>query len=100
MDVDELLEGADLPDVEVDTDAALGRTTKRWRARRQRRLAALGIVAILVVAGVAVAVTAARDDDPVQVRTDTTVPRGRWRSMAPSPLSARITPSPRGPARR
>jgi hypothetical protein len=92
MDVDELLARARLEDAGVDTDAALARTASRWRARRQRRLAALGVVLVVVVAGVALAVTAGDDDRPVDVHTGTTTQpagSGSWRVIAPAPLSPR-----------
>jgi hypothetical protein len=68
MDVDDLLEGARLPDVAVDADEALARSLRRGRARRRRRtaLAGIGAAALVVAAGaVAVGLTGRDGDDRV-----------------------------------
>lgn len=62
MDVDDFLSSTDLPDVSVNPDEALERTTRRDRTRRQRRAAA-GVASVLLVVGLlAVTLNVARPD--------------------------------------
>lgn len=52
MDLETRLRAAGLPDVPVNTEDALASTTKRGRARRQRRSVVLGTCAALIAVGV------------------------------------------------
>ncbi|MEO6318035.1 MAG: hypothetical protein ABIP36_04555 [Acidimicrobiales bacterium] len=51
MDADELLSSFRLPEVAVDTDVALQRTTRQGRTRRRRRVAVAGAVSGLLIVG-------------------------------------------------
>lgn len=75
MDVDDFLSSTDLPDVAVNPDDALERTTRRGRTRRQRRAAATGVASLLVVVGlVAVTLNLAGREEPVDVATAPSIP--------------------------
>ena len=47
MDVESRLRGAELPDVSVDTEAALSRTANRGRTARRRRVGLICTCAVL-----------------------------------------------------
>lgn len=96
MDVESLLRSAELPDVSVDTEAALVSTARAGRNRRRRRTAFAGSAGACAVVGVTILLVAtfARTDDrpglDVTTGPNTTVPTsGSWRPLAPSPLRAR-----------
>ena len=94
MDVESRLRGAELPDVSVDTEAALSRTANRGRTARRRRVGLICTCAVLVAGGIAAAIVSIADGDS---RTDLATGQseeadttsGTWRPLAPSPLTAR-----------
>jgi hypothetical protein len=70
MDVESRLRSAGLPDVSVDTEAALTSTKRHGRRRRQRRIGVLGAVSVALSLGLIAVVFGRGDDDSTQVATE------------------------------
>lgn len=74
MDVDDFLRSTDLPDVSVNPDDALERTTRRGRSRRHHRMAIASVGCGLVIVGIAaVTLNVAGRDEPAAVSTGPSV---------------------------
>lgn len=95
MDLDELLDDSELPDVSVDVDRAWQRVRDEGSGRRRKRVVGVGVLMVVVLGGAAVATTAlVNRDQPLGVTSDSgpgeSQPRDSWAPMADSPLSPRV----------